>query len=79
MLTLSLATTLAVAASAYASCSGFSTGSTDTITTNFNLAAYNAATGVITPLNLLVADVVPMAGYHVLSVRILVCHTLTLY
>ena len=60
---------LAAATSAYASCSSFGSGATDTVSSPFTLSADDATAGTTSPLNLLTAQVVPMAAWYALSVR----------
>lgn len=68
MLTLLLATILAVVTSTYASCTSLGPGATDTVTGGFTLSIYNAATDTTTPLKLLVTHIDTGAAYQILSV-----------
>lgn len=66
----SLASLLAVTASAYADCSAVGTGASDSFSGNFRLAAYDAAAETTTTLTLANSLTVPMTSFFVLSVRI---------
>ena len=68
MRVLALFSALAAAASAYADCSSFGTGATDTVSTQFTLSAFDPVADTTSPLNLLIAFVEPMTAFHVLSV-----------
>ena len=60
--------TLAAVASAYASCTGLPTGSTDTVSTQFTLSSFDATSGTTSPLHLLIAFTQPGTSYHILAV-----------
>ena len=61
--------TLSAAVSVYASCSNFGPGASDTLSGQFTFAALDDSTGIVSPLHLLITEIVPKAAYHVLSVR----------
>ena len=61
---------LAAAVSAYASCSSLGSGATDTLLGEFTFAARDPVADTATPLHLINVITIPMAGFHLLSVRI---------
>lgn len=78
MLTLLLATILAVVTSTYASCTSLGPGATDTVAGGFKLSIYNPATDTTTPLKLLVTHIDTGAAYQILSVCIILPYDDTL-